>query len=51
MFDATGDYRAPFTVFGIIVGIAAVMVLAAKPPGPLPRVSSVAEPTPEVGRS
>ena len=46
MYDATGDYRAPFTVFGIIVSIAAVMVLAAKPPGPLPVTSVATEPLP-----
>ena len=35
MFDATGGYRTPFTVFGIVVAVAAVMVLAATPPDPL----------------
>jgi len=44
MFDATGGYETPFTVFGIIVAFAAVMVLAATPPGPLPQVSSTPEP-------
>ena len=39
MFDATGDYELPFTIFGIIVAIAAVMVVAATPPGALPRRS------------
>ena len=33
MFDFTDGYRAPFTVFGVIVATAAVMVLAATPPG------------------
>ena len=37
MFDRTGGYEMPFTMFGIIVAIAAVMVLAATPPGPLPK--------------
>ena len=36
MFDASGGYQTPFTIFGIIVAVAAVMVLAATPPGPLP---------------
>ena len=40
MFDATNGYQTPFTVFGIIVAIAAVTVLAATPPGPLPQVSA-----------
>ena len=40
MFDATGGYETPFTIFGIIVAIAAVMVLAATPPGPLPQASA-----------
>ena len=40
MFDATNGYQTPFTVFGIIVAIAAVMVLAATPPGPLPQGSA-----------
>jgi len=35
MFDATGGYKTPFTIFGIILAIAAVMVLTATPPGPL----------------
>ena len=35
MFDATGGYELPFTIFGIAVALAAVMVLAATPPGPL----------------
>ena len=34
MFDSTGGYETPFTVFGIIVAFAAVMVLTATPPGP-----------------
>jgi len=45
MFDATGGYQTPFTVFGIIVAFAAVMVLAATPPGPLPQGSSTLEPS------
>ena len=36
MFDFTGGYRTPFTVFGVIVATAAVMVLAATPPGSPP---------------
>ena len=45
MFDATGGYRTPFTAFGIVVAVAAVMVLAAIPPGPLPQASSTLEPS------
>ncbi len=45
MFDATGGYQTPFTVFGIIVAFAAVMVLAATPPGPLPQESTALEPS------
>ena len=44
MFDSTGGYQTPFTVFGIIVAFAAVMVLAATPPGPLPQGSVLVEP-------
>ena len=33
MFDAGGGYRAPFVIFGSAVGLAALMVLAAVPPG------------------
>jgi len=44
MFDATGGYQAPFLVFGIIVAIGGVMVLAATPPGPLPRTSVSEQP-------
>ncbi len=40
MFDATGGYETPFTIFGILVAFAAVMVLAATPPGPLPQGSA-----------
>ena len=36
MFDITGNYQVPFTIFGTIVAFAAVLVLAARPPGPLP---------------
>ena len=35
MFDSTGGYETPFTIFGLIVAFAAVMVLTATPPGPL----------------
>ena len=34
MFDATGGYRAPFAIFGATVSLAALLVLAATPPGP-----------------
>ncbi len=44
MFDSTGGYQTPFTIFGIIVAFAAVMVLAATPPGPLPQESVLVEP-------
>ena len=47
MFDATGGYKAPFAIFGIIVAIAAVMVLTATPPGPLPQVSAPNQPSAE----
>ncbi len=40
MFDATGGYETPFTIFGILVAVAAVLVLAATPPGPLPQRSA-----------
>ena len=33
MFDATGGYRIPFTIFGVVVCFGAAMVLAARPPG------------------
>ena len=45
MFDATGGYETPFTVFGIIVASAAVIVLAASPPGPLTQVGNTTEPS------
>lgn len=45
MFDATGGYETPFTIFGILVAFAAVMVLTATPPGPLPQASSLAQPS------
>ena len=45
MFDATGGYETPFTIFGILVAFAAVMVLAATPPGPLPQASSLMQPS------
>lgn len=32
MFDATGNYQAPFFIFGIGVALAALMVVAAVPP-------------------
>ena len=35
MFDATGGYRIPFTIFGVVVCFGAAMVLAARPPGPV----------------
>ena len=44
MFDSTGGYETPFTVFGIIVAFAAVMVLTATPPGPLPQGSVLVQP-------
>ena len=47
MFDSTGGYQTPFTVFGIIVAFAAVMVLAATPPGPLPQGSALTQPAVE----
>ena len=45
MFDSTGGYETPFTVFGIIVAFAAVMVLTATPPAPLLQGVSTSEPT------
>ena len=45
MYDSTGGYEMPFTVFGIIVAFAAVMVLTATPPGPLPQGVSTLEPS------
>ena len=44
MFDSTGGYGTPFTVFGIIVAFAAVMVLIATPPGPLPQGAATIRP-------
>jgi len=44
MFDSTGGYETPFTVFGIIVAFAAVMVLTATPPGPLPQGAATIRP-------
>ena len=35
MFDATGGYRIPFTIFGVVVCFGAAMVLAARPPVPV----------------
>ena len=32
MFDATGDYRAPFIIFGAAVSLGALLVLSATPP-------------------
>ena len=32
MYDSTGDYRAPFFIFGVAVSLAAVLVLTAVPP-------------------
>jgi sugar phosphate permease len=45
MFDSTGGYETPFTVFGIIVAFAAVMVLTATPPAPLPQGVGPVEPS------
>jgi len=45
MFDSTGGYETPFTVFGIIVAFAAVMVLTATPPAPLPQGVGSVEPS------
>ena len=47
MFDASGGYEMPFTMFGIFVALAAVMVLAATPPGPLPQGNPSIRPSPE----
>ena len=47
MFDATDSYKTPFTIFGILVAAAAVMVLAATPPGPLPQRSASGWPSVE----
>ena len=44
MYDSTGGYETPFTAFGIIVAFAAVMVLTATPPGPLPLGSVLVQP-------
>ena len=44
MYDSTGGYETPFTAFGIIVAFAAVMVLIATPPGPLPQGSVLVQP-------
>ena len=44
MYDSTGGYETPFTAFGIIVAFAAVMVLTATPPGPLPQGSVLVQP-------
>ena len=44
MFDSTGSYETPFTVFGIIVAFAAVMVFAATPPGPLLHCAATVSP-------
>ena len=49
MFDATGGYKTPFTVFGIIVAFAAVVVLAATPPGRLTQSSVTPEPSVDPG--
>ena len=49
MFDATGGYKTPFTVFGIIVAFAAVVVLAATSPGGLPQSSVTPEPSVDPG--
>ncbi len=44
MYDSTGGYETPFTAFGVIVAFAAVMVLTATPPGPLPQGSVLVQP-------
>ena len=44
MYDSTAGYETPFTAFGIIVAFAAVMVLTATPPGPLPQGSVLVQP-------
>ena len=44
MYDSTGGYETPLTAFGIIVAFAAVMVLTATPPGPLPQGSVLVQP-------
>ena len=44
MYDSTGGYETPFTAFGIIVAFAAVMVLTATAPGPLPQGSVLVQP-------
>ena len=49
MFDATGGYKTPFTVFGVIVAFAAVVVLAATSPGRLPQSSVTPEPSVDPG--
>ena len=49
MFDATGGYKTPFTVFGIIVAFAALVVLAATSPGRLPQSSVTPEPSVDPG--
>ena len=49
MFDATSGYKTPFTVFGIIVAFAAVVVLAATFPGRLPQSSVTPEPSVDPG--
>ena len=47
MFDSTGGYETPFIIFGILVACAGVMVLAATPPGPLPRGGVIVQPSVE----
>ena len=44
MFDSTGGYEPPFTIFGLIVAFAAVMVLTATPPGPLLQGAATIQP-------
>ena len=44
MFDSTGGYETPFTIFGLIVAFAAVMVLTATPPGPLLQGTATIQP-------
>ena len=47
MYDSTGGYQTPFTLFGIIVAFAAVIVLTATPPGPLPQGGGILGPAVE----
>ena len=44
MFDSTGGYETPFTIFGLIVAFAAVMVLTATPPSPVLQGAATIQP-------